>query len=309
MRSEAILQADPAQISTGNMSGIHPLSVYQKVRSEALAQSDRARNSISDLMQELEHEKLTQQSFIQKIDLHPFSTIIFNEENFKILQAVLRKGENVQLNIDATGGLLKKVSDRPLLHHTIILPIKSNMENSRHILFNIAEMITVDNCGFNIEYFLRLLKTKFLASTKEKRLAHAFITDKSFANIGAIIASQNNMSLSEYLSATFEICEESKPIGNLTLVLLCSSHLSKNWKLDINKFFGKLEKQQKFFLYSLIGNVMNIQDYEELKIYIKLLIRIFCCRTQDKEYFQIEGKLKKLISNGEKIHEAEDGDD
>lgn len=309
MRNDAIKQADVGQCEAGNITGVHPLPVYQKIRNEILSENDNSKLPIEDLLSELHIEKEKNLRYLQKIDLHPFSIITCMEKNLNIIHNLMRKGETVQLHLDATGGILRKITDRPLLQHTLVIAVKSNHVNSRHTVLNLAELITVDNCSFNIEYFLRLIRNKFIYVSKENKLADIFVTDKSMANINAIISSQNNLTLKQYLIKTYEIIEGRDAIGDLTLALLCSSHMSKNWKADIQKFYPELEKPQLLFLYSLIGHLMNIHDWKTLKIYIELLIELFCHPMIDKRYKEIFRELKLYTTDANANADADASDD
>ncbi|KAG5668955.1 hypothetical protein PVAND_016861 [Polypedilum vanderplanki] len=296
MRSRDIVNADPEQCQSGNITGIHPSRVYQKVRSEALAKNDRAINDLDDLTEELKYEQSIGRKFIQKIDLYPFSTILINEDNMKILKNELQSKRVIYINIDATGGILRKVSEAPLLHHTLILPVKANDANRSHVLINLGELITVDSCSFNIEYFLRFYKNKFLNITKENRMAQIFVTDKSFANINAIINSQNNMTLREYLDTTYQICIGNRNIEHLTLAMLCSSHITKNWKDEIKKHFQHLNKEEFFFICSLIGHSMTIEIYDDLANFLKLIIRLFCTPKKNLDYQSILNQIHHTLA-------------
>ena len=192
---------------------------------------------------------------------------------------------------------MRKVNEGSLLHHVIVLPIKSHENNQFNVLINVAELITEDQCSLNIEFFLRLIISKYSQKFKEDKLAHAFVTDKSFANINALVKSQNNMTIQKYLELCYTICnDENTQYEMPTLILLCSSHLSKNWKKDINRFFSNYKKEELKLLFLLVGELMNIKIYESLVEYISLLIELFSKKCSYLNYKHILERLRASVN-------------
>ena len=280
VRSEAITLLDEEQCEAGNMTSVHPLAVYQKARSEALSRKDLNKNCVTDLQEKAKLERKNGEIFIRHIASLPFSVILFCEESLKLLHQATKKNNNIQGYLDATGGVIRRVSDNNLLNHCLVFPIKSNAVNSTNCVVVLAELITEDNCSFNIEHFLRLIKAKFQLNFKNERMFRSIVTDKSFANINAIIQSQNSLTYLEYLKRLYEQRVDPDEMKDITFVFLCSSHLAKIWKSDIMKWFNYLDNEEIYFLCGLIGNVVNIRRYEELKNYLQHLIKLFLKKKQ-----------------------------
>ena len=301
-------ELDEKICSKGNLQEVCYLKSLQNIRSEALSANDLSKDDIEDLNLEYSNQDSTIEKFIQKIDLQPFSTILFMESNMQILKKALKDNNRLRLHLDATGGILRKVHQGSLLHHVLILPLKSCDTNKSHILLNVGEMITEDQSAFNIKYFLEMFLNKFSLKCRQEKIAYAIVTDKSFANINAIIKSQNDMKLSQYLNVTYEIVTNASSAVDIPVfVFLCSSHLCKNWKNDILKFFGKKEKQKIRFICSLIGNLMCIGDYNDLVNYIQLLIEFLAIKKKDNQFYIISNQLKASISSqNEKLIDIED---
>jgi hypothetical protein len=291
VQNELVKKVD--ENNSQNIQKLPTLKVLQNIRSEALAAKDSSKDDILDLFKEYKNQNNLDGKYIQKIDYIPFSTILFMENNFDILKDALKTNKLIFLHLDATGGIVRKIHEAPLLHHVLLLATKSNDLNNSHILLNIGEMITEDQSSFNLKYFLELILNKFRIRTRESRMAFAIVTDKSYANINAIIASQNSMDLPQYLKVCYNICLEPDSHGELpVLCMLCSSHLSKNWKRDILKFFGKLPRDKIRFICSLIGNLMTIRCYKDLSDYIKTLISFFLTSRKNDNYFKILIRLE-----------------
>lgn len=311
VRTEAIVSLDVQQCQAGNMTSVHPLHVYQKTRSEVLSRNDISKDSVKDLQQRAKVERENGEIFIQHIATLPFSVILFCENNFKILHQALKNNKNMQAYLDATGGIVRRISDSNLLNHCLVFPIKSNMVNRSNNVLVLAELISEDNCSYNIENFLRLVKTKFQHLFKNERMFRSIVTDKSYANINAIIQSQNSITFLNYLKTMYEVRTDHIKLQNITLVFLCSSHLAKVWKSDIQKWFKHLDKEDIFLLCGLIGNTVNIRRYKDLKKYLQNLIKLFLHKKADSEYWFTLQQLKEAFNNEDDwIYQinAEDGD-
>ncbi|KAG5669044.1 hypothetical protein PVAND_016945 [Polypedilum vanderplanki] len=299
VRNEAIANLDEIQVEAGNMTTCHPLGVYQKVRSEALARTDKATDSMKDLEKRAKIEREDGQIFIQYIATLPFSLILFNENSLRFLHQLNKSNMYTQGYLDATGGIIRKISESNLLIHCLVIPTKSNMINSTNCVLVLAEMITEDNCSFNIEHFLRLIKTKYQLIFKDSRMFRSIVTDKSFANINAIIQSQNGITLPEYLEKMYEIRFNQNEFKDITYVFLCSSHLAKIWKNDIEKFFKHLDKEDIYMICGLIGNAVNFRRYENLKTYLEQLMKFFLLKSAGPEFEYSLQKLNDTLNDDE----------
>jgi hypothetical protein len=69
-------------------------------------------------------------------------------------------------------------------------------------------------------------------------------------------------------------------IHHVTLLKLCTSHLTKNMKRDI---FANFKKANAFFVAALMGGIFNLEAFEELDIYIKDFLTILLCRYKCNE--------------------------
>lgn len=275
----------------------------RKARSEKLKESDLSTDPLVDIIKRANAQREDNATvFIQKIDHLPFSVHLFTYASLDILHTTLKKQKYVRLHLDATGGIVTSPVGAPVLHHTIILPIKSNDENKKSVLLNLAEMLTVDNTSFNLAHFLRHFKVKFSHRCKIDKVANAFVTDKCFANINAICDAFNNMTIKEYLKFTYEVFigeRELNYLDSLVMIFLCSSHYTNNLKKDIYKFFPKtLAKKDKIFICALIGNLMKLETLRDIDDYIKCLIKVFCSKEVgcDEAFQHINKMMRRDLS-------------
>lgn len=283
------------------------------MRYEIQSEQDLHKDVLQDLKLRSLEERQENSIFIQKIDLLPMSVHLFSKESMMILNNCLKKGY-VRLNLDATGGIICSYDESPVLNHILLLSSKSNEENKSTIPFNVAEMMSVDGSGFNIGSFLRHFKAKFkLLFPSQEKIANSIVTDKSFANINALIESQNNLTLKEYLNLMFGYYmgdEDERVLNNTTMIFLCANHQTKTWKDDVFKFFSHkgIKKEDKLFVCGLVGTLMNVQTKNEFDKYVEALFVVFCSKEKTSSYFEafeLVGKVAKNLNSTEQ----EDFDD
>jgi hypothetical protein len=293
------------------MDGIYPLGVLQKAHSEALADGDNNAIMIVDLILEMKSEA---EKCIYKIDLCPFGIILINTMALKILKNEEKVNKDIRLHIDATSGILSKPAfcESSILHHVIVAPIKSSVHNKHSTVLHVAELITENQESLNVELFLRTL-FKINEVANKCSMSRVFVTDKSFAALNAIMKCANEMSMTKYLAYTHQICIGEKRIDEreLTLVMLCSSHLSKNWTAEIRHHYGGkgINRDVRRFLSAIIGELMNRETYQELVDYVKLVMVILLSRRRTPRFKGALKDLKTLLSDVDNNDENDDDDD
>lgn len=280
--------------------------MIQKARCEKLAEQDLHSDIMQDLKMQAIKEREGKSIFIQKIDMYPMSIYLFSDESMRALNVSL-KNDYVRLNFDATGGIIRTHDGSPVLNHILLLSKKSHNDNKVTVPFNIAELMTVDNSGFNIGNFLRHFTVKFkLMFPSQEKIAHSIVTDKAFANLNAIIESQNEMKLKTYLNIMFQKyvgTVDENSFKKLTLVFLCASHQSKNWKDDIFNFYKgskTMNKDDKYYVCALIGMLMNISTKEDFDEYLKALFTLFCNKGTDEVYIKAFETIRKIAGDLDK---------
>lgn len=234
------------------------------------------------------------------------SIYLFSEESMRALNVSL-KNDYVRLNFDATGGIIRTHDGSSVLNHILLLSKKSHNDNKVTVPFNIAELMTVDNSGFNIGIFLRHFTVKFKNMfPSQEKIAHSIVTDKSFANLNAIIESQNEMKLKTYLNIMFEKYEgkvDENLFKKLTLVFLCTLHQTKNWKEDIFNFYKgskTMKKDDKYYLCALMGTLMNISSKSVFDEYMKALFTLFFNKCTDEVYMKAFEAIRKIAGDLDK---------
>lgn len=125
------------------------------------------------------------------------------------LDSVFEVGDKqqVQVHADATGSILAKLGGgKPLLHHVLLFSIYVS-DNKQSTPFNLSELVTSSQTMETISNFLQLTIELVQQDTDRKfdPMFHEITTDKSFANIGAILRAFNDKTLTEYLELCWDI--------------------------------------------------------------------------------------------------------
>lgn len=199
-----------------------------------------------------------------------------------------------------------------MLHHIILIQMQVGIDKG-HVPFNLAELITTSQKHQVILEFI----LAFLAFARENpRLAkatlfHEVVTDKSFANIGAISFGFNGMTITEYLNACFTILASENPrqeIGRLVVIRLCSSHTTKTMREDILKHFS--DPSQAKIVCELIGVMFNISSFKQLEAYVKGFLIVLLSRHQGEVFERYAQESQEILTSNESSLEIdEDGED
>ena len=73
-------------------------------------------------------------------------------------------------NLDATGGIVRKVNEVSILHHVLMMPMQVANDKGK-VAFCLGEMLTTDQTAHNIQFFL----IEFMKGNKSKKLQiHSF---------------------------------------------------------------------------------------------------------------------------------------
>lgn len=166
----------------------------QNIRREILGERDLDPDALKDLfLRSLDPLK----DYIRSLDTAQFRVIqVMKESQVEVYR---RWNESCKLRrayLDATGNILRKL----------------------------AEMITETQTMLSIKSFLEFVKSIIENRFGTAQLFHEIVTDKSFANIGAISMAFNSMTLTKNMKVCWTIASEPNPkkqkrqIRNLTVI-------------------------------------------------------------------------------------------
>lgn len=281
-----------------NLAGLSQVpskSSIRHFRQSILKKSDLHEDALKDLiLRSLGPNK----DFVRSLDVINFSVLLMKDTQLDVLQLWIERNKFRRASLDATGSILRSIDQGPpLLHHVLLIPVQvADDENS--MPFNLAELITSSQSMMTIKHFLENVGKLVNDHKPTKLMFHEVVTDKSFANIGAILMAFNNLTLTDYLNKCWDILtitdkkQKNKAIKGLTVVRLCSSHTCKTMKDLVGVHFKN--KSENLTVCGMIGHMFNINDLTMLLTYCENFL--FCLMSQNVGPKMIAaGEENKLI--------------
>lgn len=249
------------------------------MREDILTRYDLHQDALMDLvLRSLGPNK----DFVRFLDIANITAILMKDTQLDVLQLWIEKTKFRRACLDATGNILASIcKGSPLLHHVLLIPVRVADDNVS-VPFNLAELITCSQSMLTIKHFLENVLKLIRGHKTTKLIFHEVISDKSFANIGAILMAFNNLTTTAYLDKCWKILnmdnkkEQSKAIKYLTIVRLCSSHTCKTMR-DLVRLHFK-DKRLELTVCGMIGHMFNINDFEMLMKYCENFL--FCLLSQ-----------------------------
>lgn len=281
------------QLLAGN-SQVPTLASLQNLRNISRRQYDLHSDAHVDIvMRSLEVDR----GFIRNVTAPDFSAVLMMQEQVDVLKAWIETTKYRQAFLDATGDIVKMVEKSKVLHHVLLIQVKT-ADDKNSIPFNLAELLTESQKMRNITRFLEdVLDFIHEKISKRKQLFHQIVTDKSFANMGAILQAFNNMNLSEYLEVCWRIVNDGQHdlIKGLTLIRLCSSHTCKTMSDEIQRHYTDYDVTMK--LKAAIGVIFDIPDFQMLLEYCKYFLFVLMTPKKGKEMSKVQEASKTLLAS------------
>lgn len=229
--------------------------------------------------------------FISEVKIYHPGISILPHQAMVILKAqnmMVARNERppIILYVDATGGIVRGVEGRSYLHHIIILPLFASKIDRSFTLVNIGELITVNSTAHNLSDFFRLFARQYAELFDNKKFAQMIVSDKSFANIKGLLDGLNRQTINEYLDLCYNAMASplkfKEILEKIYTIHLCASHSAKNWSLDVNKNYSKVNIQLDFgskkFICGVIGLLYEINSLDEADRFVKGLFELLCSK-------------------------------
>lgn len=213
--------------------------------------------------------------FVRHVSFPPFTAFLMKQKQAQSFQTWHMRTDFRRAYLDATGSILAKMRDSVLLHHVLLIQMKIADDNN-HTPFCLSEIISASQSMRTITDFLTRAQDTIKEDCQQtfSLMFHEIVTDKSFANIGAIVRSFNDMNLSGYLDLCWKILQDDvkakKKLKTLVVVRLCSSHTTKTMSDLLKKYYK--DREVCFKLASLIGIMFNIGDIGLLLQYARIFL-------------------------------------
>lgn len=133
------------------------------------------------------------------------------------------------------------------------------------------------------------------------------MTDFAWAAINALCRAFNNINVKKYIDICFDILVEgdTEKIQSLTVLRLCSSHNSKNMKVDISRSF---KKEQFLYIAAVIGGILDLTCFKDAECYLKYFLVILMSKYQSSDTIEAHQKFQKFAES-EKWSEESKGDE
>lgn len=267
VKADFISKGEVKQIAAG-YSQVPCDSALQLVRREILKNQDLDRDDLTDVFL---RSRAPLKGFIRHLDVVQFCAYLMKDVQADIVLKWYHSNQFRRAYIDATGSIVRPlVKGEPILHHVFLVPIQV-ADDDHTTLFNVAEMVTKSQSTSTIAHFLEFIIGMLNKNTKLTQIFHEVVTDKSFANIGAILRAFNSMTLTEYLHKSSEIARlpdktaQKKMLRGITVVRLCSSHTCKTMRDLVRDHFKEIATAE--IICELIGHMFNITDFKMLLEY------------------------------------------
>lgn len=222
-RMEDIKKINSELFLDGNWQTLRSLSVYQKVRSQALAEGDTHKDSLQDLLLRSIQQQDNELRYIQ-VPNGMTIVYLFSKQQIRVL---VGKGERVTAFFDATGSVVRPHSydhNHRILYYSLVVN-----KNGRTV--PIAELISAKHDSATLMSFLfnfrHFVETKCL---KKWPIFKVVVTDWSFALITSLCKAFNDMTLYTYLKICYRYvtnCLSDFQLENIVILKFCCAHFVK----------------------------------------------------------------------------------
>ena len=262
-----IKESDISALQDGNISQCQSKDVLRKVASER-RKSEKYHENIMidicttrDILNETEDVNSKTKGYIQYIAYHPFTVIMFTQEQLNILKESIAK-QKAKLYLDATGSIIKKIEKQNAPYYYTLI-VKSDKIGEPPL--PIAEMVTTDHRTANVTHFLNLLRqhtSELTVHTKPQKIE----IDFSWVFIHSTLLAFNHHDINHYLATCWNISNGKTEYKNhLTIIHICASHMIKSF---INRIATiTKDKGLKDFIvhwFALMQNTTSITSAIEL---------------------------------------------
>lgn len=287
----------------GDIEGVIQAATAWKVAQEARSSQDHDKHDdLADIQKHFLKQTIDHMAEVSvyknKSDEQCFRMIMTSQELIAVLEKYLKditRHPFKRVLLDATGKITRKVFEKQLLHHVLLVAYPKK-DSDECYLVPVAEMVTDDSTGRNISYFLKFIQYRVSASVF--KLLKQVGTDDSWANIHGIL-SLCDTNITQYLQLAFTVFKKDStkvPPKLLELVspAFCFSHLSKNWKKDMDVYTEvEIRRQMRGWWQSLT----TIGDAKQLDTAIKAILVLLATPRKGDEYSKAERVLTNIWAN------------
>ena len=283
---------DEDQLKSGNKTGIKSYDVLMNARQE-YEKKLRCGNNFFESVQNIvdsQHLDISLNfedtaanrelaGFVRSVQRTPFKIVMANYDQLRIGANYLNKKEMSIIFMDSSGRFLTSEKGIGKLLNTAICappPAKG------HSPFPLFEMVseknkTIDFQSF-IDYGWSYLSTAI--NNKPVRYPKVAVTDFSFPNIHACLASFNKVKIKEYIEVAYNCALKGEELPFGTILTICENHTLPN----LLKFARNLHKD-KVVADTLIAGILMVFEAETFKSAMKIFenLAVIHCSTEISE--------------------------
>jgi Ulp1 protease family, C-terminal catalytic domain len=305
-----------ALLRKGNMQDIPSHGQALKMRQEKLYElHDLSKDTFEDLKLHYLEDQKSEDPYIQLLSFAPLHIMMWSKMQIQALKKVKKQSGPTMAHTDGTSHMGEKIPhiDRQLQLYAIIVPLKPSgqrFENDPYSETPVSTFITSSFTALDFKYWfmkferdVNYQKTRNHVTARENILDR-IVTDRSLALIYGILEGMNRMAdLNEYFDYTYRLIQgEYSRNTRVTFVHLCCNHLMHNVSNDVDIFF--LDKSVANRVKELIGAMVSIQEYVDLKIYWKNFAIVLQTKWSSREVQNVFSQLKFAAKLNVKIEQA-----
>ena len=232
----------------------------------------------------------TVKGYIHYLAQYPFTVIFFNEDQLLIYLKELRSNKQLNINFDATGSVVSKMSEKRTFYYTMVINVRE------FGIFQIADCLTDDNSQASIITFFNTFKKNLQLITTGNIIPFSCTVDFSYATINAVLSCFNEDNLVDYINKLYISCKNKLSVFKVGCrICICSGHMIKNASSNI-RYVEPNKKIRKLCLH-IFALLQNTSDLEEAKRIYKNSFIIFNSNFHTMEYTKALDYINKKLEN------------
>jgi len=210
--------------------------------------------------------------YVQNVGEMPFRVHLFSEPQTEVYANYCKKEQYSYVHIDATGGLLKRISEQnQTLLYAVIFKDGTDSINT----IPLAHALLTDHTVPSITFFLHSLIYEIEQFKNKKILPSFFVVDFSAALINSILIAFNQENINTHLNRCWNVLNRNYntvELRSLSFIHLCCAHVIKAIARSLNA--AHIDKKIRrgvlhIFAFILCGNNLN-QLYDILGLVIDI---------------------------------------
>ncbi|CAG7660681.1 unnamed protein product, partial [Allacma fusca] len=274
-------------VYAGNLTTRPSKNVIRVVRTQELARGDYHEDPIMDIILQKREETRSGTPFIRMLMADPFQVVYYSEHQIVLLKLLLDRRGPLIGHIDATGSIVREISDLEGSTKTFMYAITVAHPHTNCAPIALCEFLSNSHGATDIQMCLQWFNNKALGQF-QRRHSHVFRrieTDFSFALISAVLDtfSHPKMTLKTYLNHCFqELCGASAPCP--VNFHVCRSHMMRTLMEQVKKRYTNYYRV-KPELKHLLQSYLTSKSLADVAFYIGKVFLLICTPTKSSTLY------------------------